>query len=129
MALHRLTTITIGVPNVAETAAYYTEFGLTPLGDDAFSTVDGGEQLRLVPTPTRRLVELGIGVEDPDDLGRVQASLAHMEVTSTAQDGVLTALDEGTGVRVRIAAAPRITRWRGATISAGSSRLTRHISA
>ena len=29
MALHRLTRITIGVPNVEETAGYYTEFGLT----------------------------------------------------------------------------------------------------
>ena len=33
MALHRLTSVTIGVPNVDETAAYYTEFGLTPEPD------------------------------------------------------------------------------------------------
>src|SRR5882672_6985990 len=61
MPLHRLTTITIGVPNVAETAAYYAEFGLIPHGDPAdasFATPDGGEQLRLVHAPTRRLVEL-----------------------------------------------------------------------
>ena len=30
MPLHRLTSITFGVPNVDETAAYYTDFGLTP---------------------------------------------------------------------------------------------------
>jgi len=35
MALHRLTSVTIGVPNVAETAAYYEEFGLTRLDDSA----------------------------------------------------------------------------------------------
>src|SRR6202011_3281249 len=35
MALHRLTSVTIGVPNVAETAAYYEEFGLTRLADSA----------------------------------------------------------------------------------------------
>ena len=67
MALHRLTRITIGVPNVEETAGYYTEFGLTEgtaegTADGAegrhFSTGDGGEQLTLVPTPRRRLVEL-----------------------------------------------------------------------
>ena len=29
MALHRLTSITMGVPNVEETAAYYREFGLS----------------------------------------------------------------------------------------------------
>ena len=28
MSLHRLTTITIGVPNVADTAQYYAEWGL-----------------------------------------------------------------------------------------------------
>ena len=30
MALHRLTSITMGVPNVGETAAYYADFGLRP---------------------------------------------------------------------------------------------------
>jgi len=48
MSLHRLTSITLGVPNVAETAYYYESFGLTPVGDAAaprFATQDGGEQL------------------------------------------------------------------------------------
>ena len=35
-------------------AAYYEEFGLTPLGGGRFSTVDGGEQLRLVPADGER---------------------------------------------------------------------------
>ena len=48
MALHRLTSITIGVPNVAETAAYYTDFGLDPARRRRFGTADGGEQLELV---------------------------------------------------------------------------------
>ena len=69
MALHRLTRITIGVPNVEETAGYYTEFGLTegtPEGGEGasgrqFSTGDGGEQLRLVPTPRRRLLARLLG--------------------------------------------------------------------
>ena len=52
MALHRLTSITIGVPNVAPTAAYYEEFGLTPSGAGRFATRDGGEQLVLVPLPS-----------------------------------------------------------------------------
>jgi catechol 2,3-dioxygenase-like lactoylglutathione lyase family enzyme len=30
MSLHGLLSVTIGVPNVEETAAYYTEFGLAP---------------------------------------------------------------------------------------------------
>ncbi len=74
----------MGVPNVEETAAYYTEFGLIPTVIDVasnvghgmpeartFATVDGGEQLTIVHSPQRRLVRLGIGVDDPDDLDRV----------------------------------------------------------
>src|SRR5258708_1074253 len=51
MALHRLTTITIGVPNVAETAAYYTEFGLTPLGDAPFSPLPADHHPPPSPPP------------------------------------------------------------------------------
>src|SRR5260370_34733814 len=101
MALHRLTSVTIGVPTVAETAAYYTEFGLGPAGGGVFSTVDGGEQLRLVQAPTRRLIELGIGADNPDDLARIATSMAHLGVPAEPGDGVLTAVDPGTAVRVR----------------------------
>ena len=38
------------------------------IGDDWFTTQDGGRQLRVVPAATRRLVELHIGVDDPDEL-------------------------------------------------------------
>jgi hypothetical protein len=33
MSLHSLLSVTIGVPNVVQTAAYYAEFGLTPGAD------------------------------------------------------------------------------------------------
>ena len=58
MGLHGLLSVTIGVPNVTETAAYYTEFGLTPEDDNWFSTTDAGRQLHLVPAPVRCLREL-----------------------------------------------------------------------
>ena len=51
MSLHSLLSVTIGVPNIAETAAYYTDFGLTPADDGWFSTADAGRQLRLLPGP------------------------------------------------------------------------------
>ena len=58
MALHQLTSFTLGVPNLAETAAYYREFGLAGEDDGWLATRDGGRQLRLVSAPTRRLIEL-----------------------------------------------------------------------
>ena len=68
MSLHGLLSVTMGVPNVDETAAYYAEFGLAPEGDGWFSTLDAGRQLRIVHAPTRRLIEMRVGVDDPDDL-------------------------------------------------------------
>src|SRR5262249_59370469 len=82
VALHGLVSITVGVPQVAPVAAYYEEFGLTPSAGDALATVDGGEQLRLLSAPRRRLLELCIGADDADDVGRVVAALARLGVES-----------------------------------------------
>jgi hypothetical protein len=108
MALHRLTTITLGVPAVAPVASYYEEFGLTPLGEGRFATADGGEQLRLVTAPTRRLVELGIGADDADDLGRIGRSLAGLGVTTEVTGDTLVAHDAGTQVRVVVRVTERM---------------------
>ena len=108
MALHRLTSITIGVPDVATTGAYYEEFGLGALGDGRFVTRDGGNQLRLVVTPHRRLCELGVGAEDQDDLGRVAANLARLDIPHERTAGSVVATDTGTGVRVEVRIAERI---------------------
>jgi catechol 2,3-dioxygenase-like lactoylglutathione lyase family enzyme len=109
MPLHRLTSITLGVPNVAETAAYYTEFGLAP-GADAhrFSTLDGGEQLRITGSDRRRLLELGVGADDPDDLDRVAAGLERLGVAVTRSENAVRAVDPGTEVRIEVAVAPRL---------------------
>ena len=56
MSLHRLSHVVIGVPNVAETQSYYSDFGLSQGADGGFSTRDGGEQLRIVAAPRRQLV-------------------------------------------------------------------------
>ncbi|MEV3860188.1 VOC family protein [Streptomyces sp. NPDC050095] len=108
MTLHRLTAITVGVPDVAATAAYYADFGLTPAAGHRLATSAGGEQLRLVRTPTRRLVELGIGTDDPDDLARTAGRLARLGHTAHRDDDALTAVDPGTAVRIRLTVAPRI---------------------
>ncbi|MER6346599.1 VOC family protein [Streptomyces sp. NPDC001595] len=120
MSLHRLTRIVMGVPNVEQTAAYYGDFGLTPTDTApdatapaphqarAFSTVDGGEQLRIVHSPRRRLIELGVGADDPDDLDRVAASLAGLDVPVVRTADSVAAVDQGTGVLVRVERAPRL---------------------
>lgn len=114
MPMHRLTAITIGVPDVAATAAYYTDFGLTPLpGDGAdirrFGTVDGGEQLTLRHAPRRRLLDLGIGVDDPDDLDRVVHGLRGLGAgVERRSEASVESRDPGTGVRVHVEIAPRI---------------------
>ena len=42
MSLHGLLSVTIGVPNVAETAAYYADFGLAAEGDGSPPGTAGG---------------------------------------------------------------------------------------
>ena len=111
MGLHRLTSITLGVPNVRETAAYYESFGLIPVGDPTtprFATQDGGEQLTIVESPLRRLVELGVGVDDPDDLDRVTASLARLDVTGVRDANSFRVRDPNSNIEVRLEIAPHL---------------------
>ena len=108
MALHRLTRLTLGVPDVDETAAFYTDFGLIPIetangqGSRRFATVDGGEQLMLVHRPIRQLVEIGIGAGDADDLGRIKAALSRIDIDSTLNDDELNVVEPATGIAVTV---------------------------
>ncbi|MET8516750.1 VOC family protein [Streptomyces sp. NPDC005077] len=114
MSLHRLTDITLGVPNIAETVEFYTDFGLLPQpssdpNEHWFGTVDGGpRQLRIVHAPVRRLLSLGIGAEDPDDLGRISASLQRFGVESRIDGEQLTTNEPVTGVNVTVSVAPQV---------------------
>ncbi len=108
MALHRLNSVTIGVPDVERAAEFYRDFNLRETTSGVFASADGGEQLRLVRTPVRSLVEVDIGADDPDDIGRVASNLARLGRAYTRTDGELTATDPGSNVRVRVRVAPRI---------------------
>ena len=114
MALHRLTSITMGVPNVDETAAYYEEFGLAPAGGDEdarwFSTRDGGRQLRIVSAPTRRLVDLHVGVDDADDLARAADNLQRIGVSVDRGAQSISAVEQATGTRAYLEIAPRLNQ-------------------
>jgi catechol 2,3-dioxygenase-like lactoylglutathione lyase family enzyme len=108
MPLHRLNHVTIGVPDVEKTADFYRDFNLSETAPGRFATADGGDQLRLVKTPIRRLVEISVGADDPDDVSRVASQLAKLDVAADIADDSVSAVDRGSGVRVTVAVAPRI---------------------
>ncbi|MFJ4655175.1 VOC family protein [Nocardia sp. NPDC088792] len=105
MPLHRLTSITLGIPNVEATAAYYEDFGLVRVGDPEeyrFATQDGGEQLRLTHSPLRRLVKLGVGVDDTDDLDRIAANLTGLDILHKREAESLSVLDPHSNLLVEL---------------------------
>lgn len=89
MALHRLTSITLGVPDVDRSRSFFDDFGLTPGDGGWLHTRDGGAQLELAPDEHRRLQRLGVGAADADDLGR-----AASHATETGLGTVIEASDE-----------------------------------
>ncbi|WP_274911108.1 VOC family protein [Streptomyces sp. WZ-12] len=111
MALHRLTSITLGVPDVEAAAGYYEEFGLTPVGDGTvrrFATQEGGEQLKLAHSARRRLTELGVGVDDQDDLDRVAAGLSRLDVPAQRDATSLRVTDPNSHLTVILEIAPHL---------------------
>lgn len=112
MSLHRVSSFTYSVPNVAETIAYYTEFGLTDNGDGSLSTVDGGRQLYVEQGPYRRISGIVLGADDPDDIGRITASLTKLGVDVTAQEDRLVTADPVMRLRVEVLVEPRVVQER-----------------
>ena len=127
MALNGLASVTIGVPDVDATAAYYTDFGLTPDGEGWFTTADAGRQLRLVPSPRRRLVELVVRADDRDDLARIAGSLERLGLPHELDGDQLVTAEPvvGTRVVVRTAAGPTETPVSPVSLNA-PGRIERH---
>ena len=109
MSIHRLREITIGVPDVAAVRSFYRDFGLGESESGLLTTTDGGDQLRLVPAPRRRLLSISLGVDDRDDLARVDRQLTALGAEHRAEPDRLTVLDPGTGVEVELRICPRVT--------------------
>jgi catechol 2,3-dioxygenase-like lactoylglutathione lyase family enzyme len=107
--LHQLSSITIGVPNVEDTCRYYADFGLIRNGA-SFSTSDGGEQLRIIESPTRRLIELCVGADDPDDVARVSDQLSRLGVAIERGTNSVAALEIHSGARVMVKVLPHFAQ-------------------
>jgi catechol 2,3-dioxygenase-like lactoylglutathione lyase family enzyme len=114
MSLQRLTHLTLGVPNVEDTAKYYTDFGLIPVDSEPdakerrFATVDGGEQLTIVHRSVRQLVEIGIGAEDHDDLGRAASALRRLDVGTEISGDTLTTREPVTKIGITLNVVPKL---------------------
>jgi catechol 2,3-dioxygenase-like lactoylglutathione lyase family enzyme len=101
-----MNSVTIGVPDVEKTAEFYRDFNLTETGPGVFATADGGDQLNLVHSPVRRLVQLNVGAENPDDVDRVASQLAALDVDVRRTELGIAATDPGTAVEVKVEVAP-----------------------
>ncbi|GAB5897699.1 VOC family protein [Mycolicibacterium mageritense] len=112
MALHRLDSITVGVPDVAAASVFYEDFGLTPSSDGWFSTVEGGNQLRLVASPSRRLVEACFATDDVDDIGRIHSRLAQRGFAAAIDGAGLLTADPATQTTIRVVARTRLQQQR-----------------
>lgn len=108
MSIHGLRMLTLGVPDLASAAAFYEDFGLARSSGYTFSTTDGGDQLTLVQTPRRRLVEAVFGVDSHDDLQVARRALTDLGVASTGSGAALVAADPGTGTRIVLQVLPRL---------------------
>lgn len=107
MGLHRLTSITLGVPDPAASGRFFTDFGLSDEGDGWFATRDGGRQLELVGAPRRQLRRLGVGAADGDDIGRIVERARRVGGIDVehSDDGKATLRDPGSGVLVEVTVA------------------------
>jgi catechol 2,3-dioxygenase-like lactoylglutathione lyase family enzyme len=111
MSLHSLNSLTVGVPDVEAVRGYYEDFGLTGQDDGWLSTADGGRQLRLVAAPRRQLLQMEIGVDDPDDIGRIVGRLRRVKVAVThLSDESVTASEPVTGVQVTATVTRRLVQ-------------------
>ena len=108
MGLHGLASVTIGVPNLEATTAYYTDFGLTPGQPGWLRTTDGGDQLRLVSRPFRQLVELVVRAADHDDLRRAAAALGQLGISSVLTGDELVSTEPVIGTRVVMRVSPPV---------------------
>lgn len=107
MALHRLTSITLAVPDLVASGNFFEAFGLGRTSDGWFETRDGGEQLELVQSSRRNLMRLGVGASDSDDLGRIAERVERVGLgrIESRSDDQLILMEPATGLTVDVTVA------------------------
>ena len=108
MTLHRLDSITLGVPDVAAAARFYEDFGLRRTGKASFATLEGGDQLYLIDSPIRRLVNATFAVDTIDDLSRAQRALQQLNFTPSIAGDKLSVIEPETRVRIDLQVRTRL---------------------
>ncbi|ABK71883.1 VOC family protein [Mycolicibacterium smegmatis] len=109
MALHRLDSIVLGVPDLAAAATFYEDFGLIPHDGHRFASTEGGVQLELVHSARRRLVSARFAVDDDDDLQRAARELRRSEFAAVLPEpGRLHTVEPTTGAEIELITAPRL---------------------
>ena len=108
MSLHRLTSVTVGVPNLDPSRDFYRDFGLVEGSPGRFSSRFGGEQLVLLEQPERGVLEIGIGCHDADDIARTASALSRADVDGRVSESLIQVCEPVTGLRLRIEIAPPI---------------------
>lgn len=112
MSLHQLSHVEMGVPNVEQTRAYYTDFGLQPCDDGWMSTADAGRQLRISHAPRRQILEIGLAADNGDDLGRIAANLEKLDIPSRLDGDMLSTHEPASGFRVIVQICSRLQQAR-----------------
>ena len=112
MAIHRLDSVTLGVPDLDGAGRFYEDFGLIRTGTHSFATLDGGDQLYLLPSPYRRLVNATFAVDSVDDLHRAARSLTELGIAATVSGERLSAVEPSTLVQIDLIVRSRLLQPR-----------------
>jgi catechol 2,3-dioxygenase-like lactoylglutathione lyase family enzyme len=109
LALHRLTGVTVGVPDVPATKAFYEDFGLVTTGVDQLGTSLAGGQITFVAESRRRFLGLGVGADSVDDIDRAAGNLDRLGVAYTRRADRVRAALPGTEAVAVLEVAERVT--------------------
>ncbi|MFM8946553.1 MAG: VOC family protein [Actinomycetota bacterium] len=112
MALHRLDSIRVAVPDAARQRAFYEEAGFVVGGSGAtFGGSEGGQQVQLEEGGFRRLLNVNLLAADTTDVSIITSRLTGLGIEPRVDDDVLRAIDPATKVEfsVRPGVAPKFT--------------------